>query len=268
MPLAGTASPFLFVFWLISMPSKSCAYSFSPCNLFKKFLIVVSSWATLPRKHVPKTLSCVGRKIELEFPFASQQLKNLHGPFLVPERPLCAMKQSFFPRGREFTPFWDLSQAGSWIIPSPLAPSAFRKLQCRFTEKLALPTAQKELAGQTLLYFFFSFFLLFILFLCFFNYFIPSCLPLPPSPLPPFLPSLSFFSSYHQTQLSHDSPFGYTKYCFLFIQSTLRHTYYVSSTGIKEIKVTFLDLVKFCTVYRVLNSMARKCEKYHECWIF
>lgn len=68
----------------------------------------------------------------------------------------------------------------------------------------------------------------------------------------PFL-SLFLFSPCHQIQLSCGSLLGYSKYCFVFIQSTLWCTYYLSSTGIKEIKVTFLDLIKFCTVYRVLK---------------
>lgn len=38
--------------------------------LFKTFLIVVSARPVLPRKHAPKILSLVGRKDELEFPFA------------------------------------------------------------------------------------------------------------------------------------------------------------------------------------------------------
>lgn len=64
-----------------------------------------------------------------------------------------------------------------------------------------------------------------------------------------------------KTQLSHSGPFGYGEYCFVFTQSTLCRTHYVSGTGIKEIKVTVLALMKFSAVCRILKNLTGKCEK-------
>lgn len=54
----------------------------SQCNLFRKFLIVVSNRPSLPRKHAPRILFCVGRKVELVSfcllaGFQAQQFENL-----------------------------------------------------------------------------------------------------------------------------------------------------------------------------------------------
>lgn len=185
-------------------------FFFSQYNLLKKFLTVVSSWPNLPRNTLPRFLALLEERVNLSFFLSTcwfsrsttwEFTLTYFGSWemlLYSEADLSFLGGC---RGPLLPPDLFLAGPWGWSAPSPLAPPAFRELQCPSVPGSPCCLLPWKWAGQIIPHCFF--------FLCFLK----------------LMPSNSTFSQY---------PFGYSKCCFVFIQSALWNAYYRSDTGISE----------------------------------
>lgn len=151
------------------MPSKSCAFFFSPQNVIysKRFWLWFQVDWFFRENTLPRFFSLIGRKGELEFPFAYLLVFKLNNLRIYTDlfcflRDVLHSEASLLPWGVAVHSF--LGPFSSWALgwsgPSPVTPHTFRALQPVFP-RIFCWLLQWKLAGQTLPHFFsFPFFFL------------------------------------------------------------------------------------------------------------
>ena len=210
------------------MPSKSCAFFFFLTQnviCSKRFWLWFQVDRFFPENTLPRFFSLIGRKGELESPFAYLLVFKFNNLRIYTDlfcflRDVLHSEASLLPWGVAVHSFLGpfSSWALGWSSPSPVKPHTFRALQPVSPRMLLLVTAVEVSWADTPSLFIFSFFFL------------------------KLMPSNSAFLLY---------PFSYCKYCFIFIQSSLWSPYSMSGMGFKNLRVTTLALLKCSIVYYI-----------------
>ena len=132
------------------MPSKSCAFFFPPQNVIysKRFWLWFQVDWFFRENTLPRFFSLIGRKGELEFPFAYLLVFKLNNLRIYTDlfcflRDVLHSEASLLPWGVAVHSF--LGPFSSWALgwsgPSPVTPHTFRALQPVFPRMLLLVTA-------------------------------------------------------------------------------------------------------------------------------